>query len=230
MRSPFLLNSFNEKPGSQETRTKKIQNLKFQPELRVCSILKLKFEIYLGLVSCFLEFTNEMAEYFRLGKLVAVHGLKGQLVLKHTLGKRSTLKDLKAIFIEEKKDSMLPWFITEVKSGGKDELLLRLEGIDVREKAMPLVQKEVWIPEEDYKRLSKKTAPANMLGYTVIDNQKPLGPILEVIEQPHQMLCRVDMQGKEVLIPLHENTLKRVNHAKKEVYVELPEGLLDVYL
>jgi hypothetical protein len=44
-------------------------------------------------------------------KLVAVHGLKGELISKHELGKKSSLKDVKAIFIEDKKDSFFPWFI-----------------------------------------------------------------------------------------------------------------------
>jgi len=56
-----------------------------------------------------------LPEYFKIGKLVAVHGLKGELVLKHTLGKKSSLKGLQAIFVEDRKDSFLPWFIQETK-------------------------------------------------------------------------------------------------------------------
>jgi 16S rRNA processing protein RimM len=52
---------------------------------------------------------------------------------------------------------------------------------------------------------------------------------LEVIEQPHQVLCRIDLGGKEALIPMHEQTLRRVDQRKREVHVELPDGLLDVY-
>ena len=69
-----------------------------------------------------------------------------------------------------------------------------------------------------------------MLGYAIIHNNETLGDILELIEQPHQLLCRLEIDGKEVLIPLHEETLKKVDHKKKEVVVELPDGLLDVYL
>jgi 16S rRNA processing protein RimM len=37
-------------------------------------------------------------QYFKAGKLVAVHGLKGELILKHELGKKSTLKGCKSNF------------------------------------------------------------------------------------------------------------------------------------
>ena len=36
-------------------------------------------------------------EYFKIGKFVASFGLKGELVLKHNLGKKSSLKGIQAI-------------------------------------------------------------------------------------------------------------------------------------
>jgi len=36
--------------------------------------------------------------------------------------------------------------------------------------------------------------------------KRTLGIILEVVEQPHQLLCRLEIKGKEVLIPLNEGT------------------------
>ncbi|TMI66153.1 MAG: 16S rRNA processing protein RimM [Bacteroidetes bacterium] len=169
-------------------------------------------------------------QYFKAGKLVAVHGLKGELVLKHELGKKSSLKDVKAVFIEDRKDSFLPWFVESTKIKSENEIYIKLEGLETRETASKLTPKEVWLIEDDFKRLSAKSAPANLLGYTIINNKERLSEILEVIEQPHQLLCRMELNEKEVLIPLNESFLKKIDHRKKEVIVELPEGLLDIYL
>ena len=171
-----------------------------------------------------------MPEYFNIGKLVAVHGLKGELLLKHNLGKKTSLKGLKAIFIEEKNNSFLPWFVESARIKNDEETYLTLESVNTREAAIKLVQKQIWIPEEDFKKLAAKSAPAGLLGYTVINNDESLGEVLELIEQPHQLLCRLEIKGKEVLIPLHEGSLKKVDHKKKEIIVELPEGLLEIYL
>src|SRR6187402_2333329 len=108
-----------------------------------------------------------MAEYYKIGKLVAVFGLKGELVLKHTLGKKTSLKGLQALFMEEKKQSFIPWFIEATKIKSEEEVYLKLEGVDTREAAMRLTQKEIWIPEPDFKKLAAKSAPASILGYTV---------------------------------------------------------------
>jgi 16S rRNA processing protein RimM len=169
-------------------------------------------------------------EYFKIGKLVAAFGVNGQLILQHELGNKTSLKGLQAIFIEEKKKSFLPWFIESVKIKSDTEVYLTLEGITNREAALKITQKEVWLPEADFKKFAAQSAPANLLGYTIIDIEKPLGPILEVIEQPHQLLCRLEINGKEVLIPLHEGTLQKIDHKKKQVIVALPDGLLEIYL
>ena len=171
-----------------------------------------------------------MIQYFKTGKLVAVHGLKGELVLKHELGKKSSLKDVKAVFIEDKKDSFFPWFVESTRIKNDNEVYIKLEGVDTREAAAKLSQKETWLSEEDFKRLSAKSAPANLLGYMIINNKEKLSEILEVIEQPHQLLCRLELNKKEALIPINENFLKKIDHKKKEVIVELPEGLIDIYL
>jgi len=171
-----------------------------------------------------------VTEYFKIGKLVASHGLKGELVLKHTLGKKTSLKGLQAIFTEDKKNSFLPWFIETTQIKNEEEIYLKLEHIDSREAAMKLTPKEVWLPEADFKKFAAKSAPISLLGYTIIQDKESLGEILEVIEQPHQVLCRLEIKTKEVLIPLNESTIEKVDHRKKRVTVTLPDGLLDIYL
>ena len=171
-----------------------------------------------------------MAEYFKIGKIVAVHGLKGELVLKHELGKKTSLKGLQTIFIEDKNKSFLPWFIESATVKNETEVYLKLEGIDSREQASKFSPKEVWLTEQDFKRFASKSSPVNLLGYTIMNGKDSLGEILEVIEQPHQLLCRLEIKSKEVLIPLHEGSLQKVDHKKRLVLVDLPEGLLDVYL
>ena len=171
-----------------------------------------------------------MAEYFKIGKLVSTFGLKGELVLKHHLGKKTGLKDLKAIFIEEKKESFIPWFLEAARIKNEEELYIKLEGIHTKEAAVPLTQKEVWLEEADFQKFAAKSSPINLLGYAVMEDGTLLGTVLEVIEQPHQLLCRIDHKGKEAYIPLHADTLQKIDHRKKQVTVALPPGLLEIYL
>ena len=170
-----------------------------------------------------------MTNYCSIGKLVATFGVKGELVLSHVLGKKTSLKGLEALFIEMNKEELLPYFIIETRIKSADEIFLSLEDIDSKEVAQKFLQKQVWLPEEEFHKYTAKSAPVSLLGYHIIDRGKDLGEILEVIEQPHQLLCRIDWKGKEALIPLHEEFLLKVDKRKKQVLVELPEGLMDVF-
>ena len=148
---------------------------------------------------------------------MAAHGLKGELVLQHELGKKTDLKKLPALFLELKKDSFVPYFIRKAKGTTEKESLLLLEEIDTREKAQQLVGKLCWLPEEQFKQYADKQAPASLLGYQIVEEEeegskKILGTIEEVIEQPQQLLCRILLKDKEVLIPLNESTLLAIDH------------------
>jgi len=171
-----------------------------------------------------------MTEYIKIGKFVSAFGVKGELVLKHNLGKKTALKGLQALFIEERKERFIPWFVQSIRIKSADEVYVQLADVATREAALKLVQKEVWATETDFKTFAAKSSPINLLGYTIVENGNALGTILEVVEQPHQLLCRIEMEGKEVLIPLHEGTLLKIDKKAKQVKVQLPEGLLQIYL
>jgi 16S rRNA processing protein RimM len=170
-----------------------------------------------------------MTNYLSIGRLVATFGFNGEIVLRHHLGKKTSLKGLETLFIEKQKNELLPYFIQSVKIKNAEEVYVKIEGIDTKEAARTLVQKQVWLPEEEFHKYAGKSAPISLLGYHIIHENTDLGEILEVIEQPHQLLCRISLEGKEALIPVHEETLQKIDKKSKRVLVDLPEGLLDIF-
>jgi 16S rRNA processing protein RimM len=170
-----------------------------------------------------------MAQYFKIGKLVATFGLKGELILQHNLGKKTSLKGLEVIFLEETSDNFLPHFIQSTNIKNDTEVFVKIEGIDIKEAAKKLTSKNVWLAEEDFKKFAAKSSPISLLGFKLINEEEDLGEIIEVIEQPHQLLCTILLNGKEALIPIHDQSLKKIDKKKQQVHVVLPDGLLDIY-
>ena len=170
-----------------------------------------------------------MSQYFKIGKFVASHGLKGDLVLVHSLGKRTALNGLEALFIEDKKESFIPYFVEQTSVKNHEEIYVKLEGVDNKEIARKLTPKEVWLSAADFEAFAASSSPISMLGYDLVDVDQNLGEIIEVIEQPHQILCAILYKGKEALIPVHDHNLIRIDPDEKKVYVEVPEGLLEIY-
>ncbi|HXA02830.1 MAG TPA: hypothetical protein VNW99_12625, partial [Cytophagaceae bacterium] len=68
-------------------------------------------------------------------------------------------------------------------------------------------------------------------GYQVNDkNLGMLGKITEVYIMPGQEMLAMAWKEKEVLIPVNEHILLKADHKKKILQVDLPEGLLDLYM
>ena len=170
-----------------------------------------------------------MNNYFKIGKLAATFGLEGQLILQHSLGKKTSLKGLEHIFIEKTKDSFLPYFIESSKIKNDTEVYIKLEGISSKEIAKSFIKKDIWLNENDFKKFSASAAPISLLGLIIVNENIELGEICEVIEQPHQVLCKILWNGKEALIPIHEDSLEKIDKKNRKLFVNLPEGLLDIY-
>ncbi len=67
-------------------------------------------------------------------------------------------------------------------------------------------------------------------GFEVLDeNLGLLGTVREVYSVATQNLIALDYQGSEVLIPIVEGIVLKADRQKKQVLVNLPEGLLEVY-
>ena len=170
-----------------------------------------------------------MDEYIKIGKLVASHGVGGDLILHHSLDNKK-LKNLEFIFIEHVSQSFIPYFVEKSVVKNNTDLIVKLEGIQSKEEAAKIFPKDVWLKAADFRQMVGKSAPIALIGYHVIDNKTDLGEVIEIIEQPHQVLCAILYQGKEVLIPLHAETLEKIDHKSRQLFVKLPEGLLDIYL
>jgi len=170
-----------------------------------------------------------MSKYIHIGKFVATFGLKGELILEHALGKKTALKNIETIFVEEVKGSHLPYFLQTSKAKDHGEIYVLVEGITSKEAAHRFIHKNVWLTEEDFRKLAGKASAISLIGYLIVNDGTELSAIEEVIEQPNKILVRINLNGNETLIPLHEESLLKIDHKTKKVHVILPDGLLEIY-
>ena len=63
----------------------------------------------------------------------------------------------------------------------------------------------------------------------IISDKEVVGEIIEVIEQPHQVLCKIMLDDKEALIPVHEDSLVKMDKKNRRLHLIIPDGLLDLY-
>jgi len=136
-----------------------------------------------------------------------------------------------AVFIEIT-GKLVPYFIGSLKYGQKNAAVISLEDVDTIEKASALVRKNLYLPNKlKPKRKKQEFTLKDLVGFTAIDeNEGELGVITAVHEYPKQLIAAVTYKNCEVLFPLNEDIIKGIDVVSEIVTVDLPEGLLDIYL
>lgn len=175
-----------------------------------------------------------MDQYINIGYTKKVYGVKGEIKI-HVESKY--LEDfLKAdIAFIELAGKQVPYFIESLHPAFP--IIGKFEDINSREEALDIVAKKVFLRSSDLIPAEERTLPveAESLQYKVCEgfmmldiNAGKIGKIKEVLEYPQQEMALVAYKGKEILIPMNDQLIVKINEAEKLVEVDLPEGLLSL--
>ncbi len=167
---------------------------------------------------------------FELGRVRKIHGLHGSLVLSVFKFALPTLEKIETIYMELG-SSRVPFFIEEISSL-KEDFLVTLRGVNDAEKAKHLVGAKLFADQD---LLSVKDPhsfyPFEIIGFMAKDvHFGELGPVLKVEESPGQDLLVILKDSKEVLVPIVSHFITSVDRDSKVILLDLPEGLIDLYL
>ena len=172
----------------------------------------------------------KIEDSFRIGSIIKTKGLKGELQLYVDFDNLDVI-DFNAIFIDMA-GKLVPYFLESIKYHQNSTAYLFLEDVDAIEKAAKLVKKDVYLPNKlKPKKQSGDFTLMDLLGFIAVDEDEgELGRITNIQELPQQLIATVTYKNCEVLFPLNEEIIKGIDVVKGIVRVDLPEGLLDIYL
>ncbi|HEY4327434.1 MAG TPA: ribosome maturation factor RimM [Mucilaginibacter sp.] len=167
---------------------------------------------------------------FRIGSILKTKGLKGELHIYVDFEGIENIK-ISTIFIETA-GKLVPYFVRSIKYLQKNAAYLVLEEIDTIEKASLLVKKNIYLSNKlKPKKKKSEFTLMDLKGFMAIDeNEGELGIITDIHQYPKQLIAAVTYKNCEVLFPLNEEIIKGIDVVSEIVTVDLPEGLLDIYL
>lgn len=167
---------------------------------------------------------------FYLGRIAKTHGIKGELTIRLDVDDPSAYHDMKYFLLEINK-VLTPFFVEKMTCSG-DKVFVKVQDINTVEAASALTGKEVFLPLELLPKLSgKQFYYHEVKGFLLIDEiHGELGPINDVIEYPTQAIIQVFKDKKEILIPILDQVIQKVDRKTKKLYIKAPDGLIDMYL
>ncbi|MDQ6477481.1 ribosome maturation factor RimM [Dyadobacter sp. LHD-138] len=168
---------------------------------------------------------------YLLGYIVRTHGMSGDVVVFLDVDYPEDYEDLDSVYFELKGD-LVPYFVERFNLQKQSKAIVRFEEVDTIEKAQALVGTSLYLPLDGLAELEDEEFYYHEIkGYTVVDENKgTLGVVREVYSLNGQDLIAMDYQGVEVLIPTAEDIVLKADKENKKLLVNLPEGLLEVYL
>jgi len=171
------------------------------------------------------------ADCFYLGYVAKLHGFKGEVSLFLDVTNPEDYSTLDAVFIDIN-DQLTPFFVESLKLKNNGFAAVRFEGLNDEASAKKLLRKELYLPAQVLPKLEGTNFyDHEVVGFKVFDkNYGEVGILKQVVDFKVNPLLQVMNGEKEVLIPLLENTVQKVDREKKELHVIAPEGLIALYL
>lgn len=173
----------------------------------------------------------QKSDCFYLGKIVRKYSFKGELLIKLDTDEPELYENLDALFVDLR-NNLVPFFIEASQLHKSDLLRVKFEDVDTETDADALLKSDIYLPLEFLPKLKDdKFYFHEIIGFKVIDkNFGEVGVIKSVNDTTAQALFEIDRDGIEILIPMNDEFIVKVDKSNKEIKVDTPEGLIDLYL
>lgn len=168
---------------------------------------------------------------FYLGKIVKKYSFKGEVLAKLDTDEPELYENLDAVFVELR-NNLVPFFIESSQLHKSELLRIKFEDVKTEHDADALIKSDLYLPLDLLPKLDDdKFYFHEIIGFKVIDTTfGEVGIIKGINDSTAQALFEIDRNGTEILIPMNDEFISKVDKKNKTIFVETPEGLIDLYL
>lgn len=168
---------------------------------------------------------------FYLGKVVSKYSYKGEVLVKLDTDEPEIYENMESIFVSIR-GTLVPFFIDKCRLHKSALLRIDFEDVKDEDSADRILGAELYLPLTMLPKLEgNKFYYHEVIGFTMQDSvHGDIGIVTGVNDTTSQALFEVEKNGKELLVPLTDEILNKVDRKNKTLFVSTPEGLVDLYL
>ncbi len=167
-----------------------------------------------------------MDDLTHIGYITKPHGYKGAVKLKCILTNAAPILE-QDMFLLEVNGSSVPFFIESISHQANDMFIVKFEDIDDEQGAKRLKSTSAFVSSDI---IEEEDDAHPWTGFTIISSEdnSELGTIEEVIDIPNNMLAMMIIDDEEVMLPLNDALIQKVDEANQTIYTVVPDGLLNL--
>ena len=168
---------------------------------------------------------------FYLGKIAKKFSFKGEVLVYLDTDEPELYENMESVLVEFN-NSLVPFFIENSSLHKNDFLRVRFEEVNTEEDADAIMGKAVYLPLKMLPKLSgNKFYFHEVIGFEIEDKRIGVFGIIQSInDSTAQPLFEVLNGDVEILIPMIDHFLVKIDRENKKVIMDLPEGLVEMYL
>ncbi len=171
-------------------------------------------------------------ECFYLGKIVSKYSFKGEVLVKLDTDEPEIYENMESVFVRLSAGNLVPFFIRRCRLHKSNLLRVDFEEVVNEADADRIMGSELYLPITSLPKLSgNRFYFHEVIGYSVIDSiHGEIGSILAINDMTSQALFEIEKDGKQLLIPINDEIITKVDRDNKTIYVTSPDGLVELYL
>jgi 16S rRNA processing protein RimM len=168
---------------------------------------------------------------FYLGKIAKKFSFKGEVLVYLDTDEPELYENVESVFVEFNKN-LVPFFIENSSLHKNDFLRVQFEDVDTEEEADSILNCDVYLPLSMLPKLEGNQFYFHeVIGFEIEDKRLGVfGKIVSINDTTAQPLFEVVNGEVEMLIPMVDHFLVKIDRENKKVVMDLPEGLVEMYL
>lgn len=170
-------------------------------------------------------------ECFYLGKVAKKFSFKGEVLVYLDSDDTEMYEQMESVFVEIGKN-LVPFFIQDARLHKNDFLRVKFEDVDSEADAEALLGKALYLPLDLLPKLEgNKFYFHEVIGFKIEDRRLGnVGIIVAINDSAAQPLFEVMKGHTEILIPMIDQFIVEVDRKNEKIVMDLPEGLIEMYL
>ena len=166
--------------------------------------------------------------YTKIGTIITKHGFNGSLILKVS-GKYSNNLSILDFLIIEINKKHIPFKLDSIKTFKNKSYKIKFNEVNDYAYANQLISKSVFIKSNDYPDLKKETnIYSAIINFSAFNNEAKIGEIININENLPQPVFEINYKSKIVMVPIHEDLIIKIDKENKNIFLRIPDGLLDI--
>lgn len=168
---------------------------------------------------------------FYLGKVVSKYSFKGEVLVKLDTDEPEIYENMESVFVSLG-NNLVPFFIDRCRLHKSNLLRIDFEDVKDESSADNIMGSELYLPLTLLPSLSgNKFYFHEVIGFTLMDEvHGDIGVIKAINDNSSQELFEVEKGSKQLLIPVSDDIITKVDRKNRTIHVNTPEGLVDLYL